>query len=112
MTRGGEYIKEVKGKVIQITNSFIVIDNGNYKESFKYSEFTKCSVGEMENEPYDLLLESYTTDIVGQCLQLINQGDEGYVFNYEQLKEVINNILPNDYVTRENNNIYYIKKIN
>ena len=29
--QGKEYIKKVKGKVIQATNDFVVIDNGKYK---------------------------------------------------------------------------------
>lgn len=35
---GVEYIRNISGKVCQITESFIVIDNGKYKECFKYSE--------------------------------------------------------------------------
>ena len=34
---GTEYTRNIIGKVCQITPSFIVIDNGKYKESFKYS---------------------------------------------------------------------------
>ena len=36
--QGTEYSREIKGKICQITNDFVVIDNGKYKESFKYSE--------------------------------------------------------------------------
>lgn len=34
--QGNEYCKTIKGKVFQITNHFVVIDNGFYKEAFKY----------------------------------------------------------------------------
>ena len=57
--QGTEYSREIKGKICQITNDFVVIDNGKYKESFKYSEFEKCTPGNIENEPYDLSLETY-----------------------------------------------------
>ena len=86
--QGNEYTREVKGKVCQITNSFIVLDNGNYKESFKYCDFQKCTPGTVENEPYDLSLESYSEDIISNCIRDIMSGKEGIVFNNEQLDKV------------------------
>ena len=108
--QGTEYIREIKGKVHQITKNFVVIDNGYYKESFKYSEFTKCETGNVEEEPYDLSLESYSNDIVSKCINSFLNNEEGYVFNYKQLGEVINAIIPEHYITREKEGLYYIKK--
>ena len=60
--QGNEYTREVKGKVCQITNSFIVLDNGNYKESFKYSpkrllEVFPSKVKTLENAENVLLVQ-------------------------------------------------------
>lgn len=109
--RGTEYIKTKEGKVIQKTNSFVVIDNGKYKESFKYSQFEKCIPGNVEGEPYDQCLENYKGDVINKCLEDFKNVGEGYVFNFDQLNEVIRKIATNKFITREENNIYYIKKI-
>ena len=37
---GTEYVKNVVGKIIQLTNDLIVLDKGKYKESFKYCELS------------------------------------------------------------------------
>ncbi len=108
--QGNEYKRIAKGKVYQITNSFVVLDNGKYKESFKYCEFKKCQPGNIEGEPYDLSLESYSEDVIKQCLLMLKNNQEGFVFNSTQLNEVINYIKPNEYTTREKDGIYYIKK--
>ena len=109
--RGTEYIKTKEGKVIQKTNSFVVIDNGKYKESFKYSQFEKCTPGNVEGEPYDQCLENYKGDVINKCLEDFKNVGEGYVFNFDQLNKVIRKIATNKFITREENNIYYIKKI-
>ena len=109
--RGTEYIKTKVGKVIQKTNSFVVIDNGKYKESFKYSQFEKCTPGNVEGEPYDQCLENYKGDVINKCLEDFKNVGEGYVFNFDQLNKVIRKIATNKFITREENNIYYIKKI-
>lgn len=109
--RGTEYIKTKVGKVIQKTNSFVVIDNGKYKESFKYSQFEKCTPGNVDGEPYDQCLENYKGDVINKCLEDFKNVGEGYVFNFDQLNEVIRKIATNKFITREENNIYYIKKI-
>lgn len=109
--QGNEYPREVKGKVCQITNSFIVLDNGNYKESFKYCDFQKCTPGTVENEPYDLSLESYSEDIISNCIRDITSGKEGIVFNNEQLDKVFSKVNKKHYSVKRANEIYYINKI-
>lgn len=108
--QGNEYPREVKGKICQITNYFIVLDNGNYKESFKYCDFQKCTPGTVENEPYDLSLESYTEDIISNCIRDIKSGKEGIVFNDEQLDKVFSKINKKHYSVTRANEIYYINK--
>lgn len=113
--QGHEYTKIINGRVHQITNNFVVIDNGYYKEAFLYSQFVKCTPGNVEEGSYDLSLESYTADIIKRCIELFSKGKEGIVFNSEQLNEVINNIITNNvnskYTIRTEEGIYYIKKI-
>ena len=109
--QGNEYTREVKGKVYQITNSFIVLDNDNYKESFKYCDFQKCTPGTVENEPYDLSLESYSEDIISNCIRDITSGKEGIVFNNEQLDKVFSKVNKKHYSVKRANEIYYINKI-
>ena len=109
--QGNEYSREVKGKICQITNYFIVLDNGNYKESFKYCDFQKCTPGTVENEPYDLSLESYSEDIISNCIRDITSGKEGIVFNNEQLDKVFSKVNKKHYSVKRANGIYYINKI-
>ena len=109
--QGNEYTREVKGKICQITNYFIVLDNGNYKESFKYCDFQKCTPGTVENEPYDLSLESYSEDIISNCIRDITSGKEGIVFNNEQLDKVFSKVNKKHYSVKKANEIYYINKI-
>ena len=109
--QGNEYSREVKGKICQITNYFIVLDNGNYKESFKYCDFQKCTPGTVENEPYDLSLESYSEDIISNCIRDITSGKEGIVFNNEQLDKVFSKVNKKHYYVKRANEIYYINKI-
>lgn len=109
--QGNEYPREVKGKICQITNSFIVLDNGNYKESFKYCDFQKCTPGTVENEPYDLSLESYSEDIISNCIRDITSGKEGIVFNSKQLDKVFSKINKKHCFVKKINEIYYINKI-
>lgn len=109
--QGNEYPREVKGKICQITNYFIVLDNGNYKESFKYCDFQKCTPGTVENEPYDLSLESYSEDIISNCIRDIMSGKEGIVFNNEQLDEVFSKVNKKHYSVKRANEIFYINKI-
>lgn len=109
--QGNEYTREVKGKICQITNYFIVLDNGNYKESFKYCDFQKCTPGTVENEPYDLSLESYSEDIISNCIRDITSGKEGIVFNNEQLDKVFSKVNKKHYSVKRANEIYYINKI-
>ena len=109
--QGNEYTREVKGKICQITNYFIVLDKGNNKESIKYCEFQKCTPGTVENEPYDLSLESYSEDIISNCIRDITSGKEGIVFNNEQLDKVFSKVNKKHYSVKRANEIYYINKI-
>ena len=108
--QGNEYSREVTGKICQITNSFIVLDNGHYKESFKYCDFQKCIPGTVENEPYDLSLESYSQDIISKCIRDIMAGKEGIVFNQEQLEKVFLSINKKYCNVEKVDKIYYINK--
>lgn len=108
--QGNKYTKTIKGIVYQITNDFIVIDNGVYKEAFKYCQFEENRPMNIEDIPYDLSLESYSSDIVKNCIDLFNKGKEGFVFNIQQLNNVIENI-EGKFKIKEEEGIYYIKKI-
>lgn len=109
--QGNEYCRTIKGKVFQITNSFVVIDNGFYKESFKYSEFQPDTPFETNDSPYDLSLESYSDDIIKECVEELNKKGKGFVFNLDQLDKVINLYFKGtDYLIEERNNIFYIIK--
>lgn len=110
---GNESSKEIRGKVYQITNDFVVIDNGYYKESFKYSEFKRDESKVNDNDPYDLSIKSYSQDITNKCVEDIKNEGKGIVFNKEQLGVVLEK-LANDkilYSVVPNERIFYIKKI-
>lgn len=114
--RGTEYIKTKEGKVIQKTNSFVVIDNGKYKESFKYSEFERCTPGNIENEPYDLSLETYKEDIIRNCIDDVTKKGNGFVFTKEEADKVVKyietiNVENNKYIVNQKDGIYEISKI-
>ena len=109
--QGKEYIKKVKGKVIQATNDFVVIDNGKYKESFKYCEFNKSTPYSLDNEPYDLSLEVYEEDVINQCFENFCKGKEGYVFNQRQLNKVLEKIGSIPCSHYEKDSIFYVKKV-
>ncbi len=89
--QGNEYSKKVMGKICQITNDFVVIDNGKFKESYKYSDFSKCTAMDTKGEPYDLSLQSYSDDVVNNCIEDLEKTDKGFVFNQEQLEKVLRN---------------------
>lgn len=109
--QGNEYCKTIKGKVFQITNHFVVIDNGFYKEAFKYSEFQPDTPFETNEAPYDLSLESYSQDIIKECIEKLNKNQKGTVFNLNQLNQVINLYFEDkDYIVEEDSNIFYIRK--
>lgn len=114
--QGTEYSREIKGKICQITNDFVVIDNGKYKESFKYSEFERCTPGNIENEPYDLSLETYKEDIIQNCIDDITKKGSGFVFTKEEADKVIEyietiNVENNKYIVNQKDGIYEISKI-
>lgn len=86
----GEYsYKEVEGKVIQITDSFVVLQKKHTKESFRYSELNLVNDIQPEKNPYDEEGINYAEDIVVDCLNHLNKGKQGYVFNDNQLSEVV-----------------------
>lgn len=106
------YTRKVKGVVYQITNAFVVIDNGYYKESFQYREFVTNDTPTVLENPYELDVETYANNIVDQCVKDFQAEGEGYVFNYSQVSKVIAKILPEEYRIDEEENIYYIRKKN
>ena len=65
---GNRFSKIIKGKVKQITNDFIVINNGIYNESFKYSELIEDNEVQPYVDTYDLSIESYEKDIIEKCI--------------------------------------------
>lgn len=114
--QGTEYSREIKGKICQITNDFVVIDNGKYKESFKYSEFERCTPGNIENEPYDLSLETYKEDIIQNCIEDVTKKGNGFVFTKEEADKVVEyietiNVENNKYIVNQKDGIYEISKI-
>ncbi len=108
---GTEYTRNIVGKICQITPNFIVIDNGKYKESFKYCELYPQQNKVMKGEPYDLSIDNYKEDIVLQCLNDINRKGKGFVFTKEQLDKVLNRVSNGRYTTRKGKGIYIIGKI-
>lgn len=85
------YEKVVEGKVTQITDKLITIDNGKFKETFKLSQLIKEN--EIQpSEPYDLDEENYAEDIVEDCIRALENGKCGYLFNADQLKALYQNI--------------------
>lgn len=117
-SQGNESLKVVKGKVHQITGSFVVINNGKYKESFQYSQLEKNDNSNILNgDPYDLSLQSYSDDVIDECLNMLKNGKSGYVFTSEQMYEVIKSIpdiikeTRGDYCCEKKDNMYFIKKI-
>ena len=108
---GTEYTRNIVGKICQITPNFIEIDNGKYKESFKYCELYPQQNKVMKGEPYDLSIDNYKEDIVLQCLNDINRKGKGFVFTKEQLDKVLNRVSNGRYTTRKGKGIYIIGKI-
>lgn len=108
---GTEYTRNIIGKVCQITPSFIVIDNGKYKESFKYCELYPQQNKVMKGEPYDLSINTYKEDIITQCLYELKKKGKGFVFTKKQLDKVLNRVSNGRYTTRKGEGIYIIEKI-
>lgn len=106
------YTRKVKGTVYQITDAFVVIDNGYYKESFQYREFVTNDTPTVLENPYELDVETYANNIVDQCVKDFKAEGEGYVFNYNQASKVIEKISPEEYRIDEEENIYYIRRKN
>lgn len=105
-----EHINNIKGKVYQVTKDFVVIDNGKYKECFKYSQFNPKDKEEYRGS-YDQQVEDYHNDIVNECIENINNTGEGYVFSLEQLREVMaSDKIKSDYKLANKNGIFYIFK--
>lgn len=107
--QGNKYTKLIKGIVYQITNDFVVIDNGIYKEAFKYCQFEENQNMDTEDIPYDLSLESYSKDIIKECIDNIKKDGEGIVFNKVQLEDVLNELGNQDYSVEQKDKIFYIK---
>lgn len=101
-------IKE--GKVIQLTDCLIVINNGLYNESFQYTSLSQLEPCQTR-EAYYSSLQTYQTDIVEKCVERFKEGKEGYVFNLKQVHEALKLIYPDKYSIRQQDNIYFIKKI-
>lgn len=107
---GVEYIRNISGKVCQITESFIVIDNGKYKECFKYSELYPQKHKIVKGEPYDLSIDNYKEDVINTCLLELEKKGKGFVFTRKQIEEVQNRIKDGKYNIRKFNEIYIIEK--
>ena len=108
---GTEYVKNVVGKIIQLTNDLIVLDKGKYKESFKYCELYPQQNKVMKGEPYDLSIDNYKEDIVLQCLNDINRKGKGFVFTKEQAEEVKSHLKNGKFISRKSNKTIIIEKI-
>ena len=110
---GNRFSKIIKGKVKQITNDFIVINNGIYNESFKYSELIEDNEVQPYVDTYDLSIESYEKDIIEKCIDNIKNDITGYVFNNQQAREILDFLNQNQYKYKSEikNGIYFFKKI-
>lgn len=110
---GNRFSKIIKGKVKQITNDFIVINNGIYNESFKYSELIEDNEIQPYVDTYDLSIESYEKDIIEKCIDNIKNDITGYVFNNQQAREILDFLNQNQYKYKSEikNGIYFFKKI-
>ena len=64
---------------MQVTKDFIVLDNGVYNESFKYSEMVRQNKIQPSDEPYDLKVETYETDIINSCINSIKKEISGNI---------------------------------
>lgn len=109
---GNRFSKIIKGKVKQITNDFIVINNGIYNESFKYSELIEDNEVQPYVDTYDLSIESYEKDIIEKCIDNIKNDITGYVFNNQQAREILDFLNQNQYKYKSEikNGIYFFKK--
>ena len=108
--QGNKYTKIIEGKVVQVNDKFVTIDNGKYKESYLLSSVENNIKSVLEEEPYDLSIDSYENDIVKDCVNNVKNNKDGYVFNSKQLNEAINLINDNsNIVVVEEDGIYYIK---
>lgn len=110
----GQMSKEVEGKIQQVTNEFIVINNGKYNETFRYSELINKNEIQPEREPYDLNIENYEEDVIECCLKMIKKGKHyGYVFSIEQKEKVedLLNKLNIKFISFIEDGIYYFKKV-
>lgn len=106
----GRYLTYKKeGTIVQVTDYFIVINNGFYNESFKFSEMIKEKKGMNLRDAYNLDEVSYEDDIIEKCINMVKKGKEGYVFTYDQLNKVIEKFKYDDYSIRQEGNICFIK---
>lgn len=85
------YEKIVEGKVSQITDKLITIDNGTFKETYQLSQLVKENKIQ-PSEPYELDEENYAEDIVEDCIEALANGKCGYLFNSDQLKDLYKKI--------------------
>lgn len=112
---GTEYVKNVTGKVIQLTNDLIVLDRRSYKESFKYCELSPNKPNSIIGEPYDLSIETYEEDIVQNCIKDLKKKGSGFVFTKEQVEKVMGHYLSSSensrFVCRESDGVTFIEKI-
>ena len=85
------YEKIVEGKVSQITDKLITLDNGTFKETYQLSQLVKANKIQ-PSEPYELDEENYAEDIVEDCIEALENGKCGYLFNSDQLKDLYKKI--------------------
>lgn len=109
---GNKFLKKVNGIIMQVTKDFIVLDNGVYNESFKYSEMVRQNKIQPSDEPYDLKVETYETDIINSCINSIKKEGTGYVLNKEQQEKVIKILCEQkiEFLCQEKDGTYYFKK--
>ena len=107
---GTEYVKNVVGKIIQLTNDLIVLDKGKYKESFKYCELSPNKPNSIMGEPYDLSIDTYKEDIVKNCLEDLKRKGKGFVFTKEEINEVKSHLENGKFISRKSGNTFIIEK--
>lgn len=106
-----KHTKPIKGTVTQITKHFVVIDNGKFKECFKYSVFTPSKT-EPDIAAYDQSLGSYQDEIVENCIEDLNTNGKGFVFNMKQVEMVVNSgKIKVSYIIKQDDGMIYFQKI-
>lgn len=101
------YVKEKEGKLIQITKNIIVINNNYYNEAFNYAELNKVNKIQ-PSKIYNEECENYKEDMILDCVKLLDEGKESYLFNEKQVEKLKEIIPYNIEISKDSYNVYKI----